>query len=383
MERIFLSDTSENLDSDISLHLLSRAKSHSYKSPLRLVQPSQTMYFRVLNEDGPSKKKFKFTKMQQSSGDLQEDFLVDLELENIEDYKINKFSNTESDLNVHLIKSNSSGHLFLSKSKNLLIQTSQMKKQDVNEDRTSKNKIRKLPPIPFDLEQEFLGIYRLPIINLVLLKNLSFDLICKKRFHIDKTLYLDLDGTLIHKIQRNSDYSNLIIYQDCRRKILVQDIKKQYTKMEIIIRPYAIKFLEILSKEYELIIYTAGGLNYAKESVKELDPKGIHVSQILERSKCLLVNKKIVKDVRLIRNRKIEKSIILDNSITSFYSCINNGIYIKTFEGDCKDDELRKICIFLEKIKGCEDVRTEIKNEFMLEEQLNAFLQKRKKGVSI
>lgn len=81
----------------------------------------------------------------------------------------------------------------------------------------------------------------------------------------------------------------------------------------------------------------------------------------------------------MIKNRDESKSIILDNSITCFYTCINNGIYIKTFEGDCKDTELKSIAMFLEKIYNCKDVREEIKNEFRLEEQYYEYHNKKKK----
>jgi len=74
---------------------------------------------------------------------------------------------------------------------------------------------------------------------------------------------------------------------------------------------------------------------------------------------------------------------LLDNKFTSFYTCINNGIFIKTFYGDCQDCELKPICKFLEEINNCEDVREEIKKRYRLEEQFANFHKKKERNGSL
>ena len=86
-----------------------------------------------------------------------------------------------------------------------------------------------------------------------------------------------------------------------------------------------------------------------------------------------------MKDVSIIKNREAHKSIIVDNSVMCFISCLNNGIYIKTFDGSCNDNELKPLFTFLEKIKDAKDVSEEIRNEFNLEERYHEYKKKRKK----
>lgn len=154
------------------------------------------------------------------------------------------------------------------------------------------------------------------------------------------------------------------------------------SEIKFIIRPYAEEMLKILSIRYVIVIYTSSSLDYAKHIVKLFDKNRDYISKILSRENCLVVNTKLIKDLRLISDRKIENSIIIDNNICCFYSCMNNGIYVKTFEGDCQDRELKKIVKFLDKIKNCKDVREEIKKKFGLEESYKKYLKSNKKPVS-
>ena len=65
----------------------------------------------------------------------------------------------------------------------------------------------------------------------------------------------------------------------------------------------------------------------------------------------------VVKDLRVLGNRKLKDIVILDNSVISFAGQPDNGIYIPTYEGEEEDKELLKILDFLKNIAGVDDVR--------------------------
>ena len=80
------------------------------------------------------------------------------------------------------------------------------------------------------------------------------------------------------------------------------------------------------------------------------------------------MNKTLIKDIRILGNRSPENIIIIDNKIISFYSCLDNGIYIPSFYGDPDDNELYQIMPFLEKIHSAKYVRTEINSQYGIKE---------------
>jgi len=51
-------------------------------------------------------------------------------------------------------------------------------------------------------------------------------------------------------------------------------------------------------------------------------------------------NNLFVKDLRIIKNRKLDNMILVDNNSSVLGSTISNAIVIKDFEGDQNDKEL-------------------------------------------
>eukprot|EP00826_Nyctotherus_ovalis_P049685 TRINITY_DN6020_c0_g2_i9.p1 TRINITY_DN6020_c0_g2~~TRINITY_DN6020_c0_g2_i9.p1 ORF type:complete len:246 (+),score=31.25 TRINITY_DN6020_c0_g2_i9:177-914(+) len=71
----------------------------------------------------------------------------------------------------------------------------------------------------------------------------------------DKTLVLDLDETLIHTINVSLDYSAVNIPQKKVHSIFYKDKEDpSFNIVKVIIRPYAIEFLERLSEVYEIVV---------------------------------------------------------------------------------------------------------------------------------
>jgi RNA polymerase II subunit A small phosphatase-like protein len=72
----------------------------------------------------------------------------------------------------------------------------------------------------------------------------------------------------------------------------------------VIKRPGVEKFLERMSRCYELVLFTASLMEYANPLMKIIDPQG-HVEFQLYRESCTLLKNAMVKDLsRLGRNMK-------------------------------------------------------------------------------
>ena len=75
------------------------------------------------------------------------------------------------------------------------------------------------------------------------------------------------------------------------------------------------------------------------EVLKIIDPKNKYFHHIIHRSKSFRVEKIYLKDIRII-NRNIQKVIIVDDTILSFSTNLDNGIPIVPFFNDKSDTEL-------------------------------------------
>jgi TFIIF-interacting CTD phosphatase-like protein len=65
----------------------------------------------------------------------------------------------------------------------------------------------------------------------------------------------------------------------------------------------------------------------------------------------------IIKDLRVIGRRELKDIVILENSVISFATNLDNGIYIPSYEDDHTDQELLPIIDFLKNITDVDDVR--------------------------
>ena len=90
-----------------------------------------------------------------------------------------------------------------------------------------------------------------------------------------------------------------------------------------------------------------------------MDPENKLIKFRLYRNNCINFNDSFtVKDLRIFNNVDLKKIVLLDNSMYSFASQINNGILINTFINDKSDNELYNALEYLVKyIYPAEDVR--------------------------
>lgn len=71
----------------------------------------------------------------------------------------------------------------------------------------------------------------------------------------DKTLILDLDGTLIYTIDPSLNYSAIDICHEQAKVVLYKDNNNSNeVSIKVLIRPHAIELLKELSKVYEIIV---------------------------------------------------------------------------------------------------------------------------------
>ena len=89
----------------------------------------------------------------------------------------------------------------------------------------------------------------------------------------------------------------------------------------------------------------------------DIDPDSLLIKRILHRDQCIQKNGICFKDLTAIKNIDLGRTILIDNLILSFAPQPENGIYIPSYYGSEKDNELDKILKFLLKIVNVVDVR--------------------------
>ena len=174
------------------------------------------------------------------------------------------------------------------------------------------------------------------------------------------TIVLDLDKTLIYcEDEEDENYEE---EED--------EEKEEEVKNEIILRPGLYEFLDSLMKlKCELIIFTSSKKQKADEYINKIEKNKKYFNKILYRDYCTLIGAAYVKDISKL-GRDLSKTIIIDNDLGCFYLQQENGILIKSFNGEKDDKNLFNLLNILQKIikSPFNDIRYELdkyKNEFI------------------
>jgi len=161
-----------------------------------------------------------------------------------------------------------------------------------------------------------------------------------------KTLVLDLDETLVHSSFRpvpGPDFIISIELDGVTHRVYVQK------------RPGVDHFLEEMGSKFEVVVFTASLDKYANPVLDILDPKGF-IKIRLFREACVQHYGNYVKDLSLL-GRRLEDTLIIDNSPFSYMFQPDNAIPITSWFNDKTDRELYDLVPFLlEQIVPCEDV---------------------------
>lgn len=158
-----------------------------------------------------------------------------------------------------------------------------------------------------------------------------------KKVDREFTLVLDLDETLVHFEEDGENGGRFLT------------------------RPYATRFLEVLSKHFELIIFTAAMQDYADFILDKIDVSSV-ISYRLYREHTTLSHNIYHKDLSKL-GRDLSKTIIVDNNMQNFRLQPANGIYIKSWYNDETDEALAKLCPILIDLVACRptDIRLALK----------------------
>lgn len=169
----------------------------------------------------------------------------------------------------------------------------------------------------------------------------------QKKSKFKKTIYLDLDQTLIHTDETSNNYS-------VKLKFPIQS--GDYIEAGVRIRPFCKEFLVEVSQMAEIIIFTASSSSYADVILDYLDPNKQYFSHRLYREHCTLEGGVYLKDLRSI-NRKLEDVVIVDNSAFSYALQKQNGIPIVPFYHYKEDNQLESLILFIKQVIALEDCR--------------------------
>ena len=144
----------------------------------------------------------------------------------------------------------------------------------------------------------------------------------------------------------------------------------------VVFRPGVQNFLETMSLNYSLYVFTAATQEYAEAMVELLDPQRVYISKIYSRNHTTPVaNKYFGKSLQQLYT-DMKRTVLLDNSLYAMLLCCDNAFPISDFNGDREDRELAKVQVELLKIRQMEDLRVYLKSQFNIREKCEAFLTK-------
>ncbi|CAF4894833.1 unnamed protein product, partial [Rotaria socialis] len=172
-----------------------------------------------------------------------------------------------------------------------------------------------------------------------------------------KILVLDLDETLIH-----SHHDGLIRAVTGKPVgppdfIIPVEIEKHPVRFFVYKRPHVDYFLEIVSKWYELVVFTASMEIYGAAVTDKLDNNRNILSRRFFRQHCTLESGTYSKDLCVVNN-DLSRIFILDNSPVAYRSYLFNAIPIKSWFFDPTDTCLLSLLPFLDALRFCRDVRS-------------------------
>lgn len=136
-------------------------------------------------------------------------------------------------------------------------------------------------------------------------------------------------------------------------------------------RPYLQDFIEFCLANFDVAVWTSSTRNYAIKIVAEIFPKPNELVFFWSCERCTIrydeelqetYFEKMMSKVRK-RGFDLKKVIVVDDSPEKWRNSYGNLIRIKPFFGETADNELKRLIIYLERLKSVENVRkTEKRN---------------------
>ena len=158
------------------------------------------------------------------------------------------------------------------------------------------------------------------------------------------------------------------IREPCEKKYtLILDLNKTlafYNKEKIYLRNGLFSLLSMIKPYYELISFSCDPNDITENIIKEIESQKTYFDYKFTREHSILYENTLVKDISLI-GRDVSKVIIIDDDENCFKLNKENGIKIKGFSGNNKNDnvlfELKKILILIYK-NNYDDIRVALKD---------------------
>jgi RNA polymerase II subunit A small phosphatase-like protein len=160
-----------------------------------------------------------------------------------------------------------------------------------------------------------------------------------------KCLVLDLDETLVHSSFKPIPDPDFTIDIE-----LEGNIHRVYVRK----RPGVDHFLEEVGKKFEVVIFTASLAKYADPLLDILDPHRVCVARLF-REACVQHYGNYVKDLTHL-GRRLQDTIIVDNSPFSYMFQPDNAIPIVSWFQDKNDRQLYELLPFLDSMVDVDDV---------------------------
>ena len=171
-----------------------------------------------------------------------------------------------------------------------------------------------------------------------------------------KLVLLDLDETLIHSDFQEDFLNNENYHYDKVIKFTSLDDNEEVS-VGIFIRNGVKKFLEEISKVFDIAIFTASMKEYADAIINYLDPNNEYIKFRLYRDSCIKVKNISIKDLRIL-GIDLKNVVLIDNNMYSFTNQLSNGILINSFYYDKSDCDLYSVMSYLlTYIAPADDVR--------------------------
>ncbi|OVA13449.1 NLI interacting factor [Macleaya cordata] len=184
-------------------------------------------------------------------------------------------------------------------------------------------------------------------------RSLSFQPVLPPSLWPEKnTIFLDLDETLIHS--RTDPPPEKFDF------IVRPRIDGELMNFYVLKRPGVDEFLETISKNFEVIVFTAGLKEYASLVLDKLDSKGV-ISHRLYRDSCKEMDGRFVKDLSEL-GRDLKRVVLVDDNPNAYIFQPDNALPVRPFIDDLKDRELERVMKFFEVSDGFEDMRDAVKS---------------------
>ncbi|KAH6914958.1 NLI interacting factor-like phosphatase [Coprinopsis sp. MPI-PUGE-AT-0042] len=185
----------------------------------------------------------------------------------------------------------------------------------------------------------------------------------KSPFHLQKTLVLDLDETLIHSTSRPLSaqggwgFGSLGRRKMPAGRMVEVVLNGKSTLYHVYKRPFVDFFLRTVSGWYTLVIYTASMQEYADPVIDWLDAgTGILTHRLFRDSCTQLPNGTYTKDLSIV-DTDLSQICLVDNSPISYSVNEANGIPIEGWTNDPSDEALLDLLPVLDSLRFTSDVR--------------------------